>query len=1595
MKRIISNLGVAAAVAAGVMIPASADAQGLNRAQEMRSTKSRAERIEQFNEMRGKDGQRTWRGISATPEGYGKLPKAKARNISTIPAMTEASAPARSAQEPRGSLYGVVSSFKGIVSTDQGFWGRIDTKTGAVDRIYSGSVYMNGAQDYDFQGGAVRDNILYIPRDNSDPVSGNQGCVWKRVDLATGQVLPVIDNAFDYTCMGYTMTYNPSIDAFQVVGFNANTAAGQYTLVYPNDKDNDPYNDWEFEPVEFIGGRSFIAALAYNPADGNTYAFDDLGDVYTLEAKTGEMTLVGTLEYDGVIFTQNYTGAVVYSPLDEAFITYYLDNGDMRGHLLYIDPETWYVENGVAVDENVNPWIANLYCPDPFATAGSPEQPAVPVINFDGPALNGSFTYTVPTMTYAGLQITAPSVNVIIKVDGKEMVNKSVAPGFSETVDLSLEEGLHSYSMICMIGDETSPERKVDFFVGYDAPKAPTALKYSNGTITWTAPTGSANNGYIDLADVTYNVYVDGVKQNKNPIKECTYTLKQPDTQKLSSISVKAETHGKESAETSLYSVIGRSFSVPVTFKPTTEEAVLFSVTDANRDGVTFSYEPESTFNDAYFQIFDPANTGFNDWLILPQINFSDVESLYHLSMSARPSSPYSEGEHIQIFIGKERNVASMTEMVYDNAYFNTNNEFVTLDVKFPVAEAGDYYIGIKCATETNDGAGVVLSDFKVDKVDGAKSSAPANAAKVEIEAAPYGELSSTVSVTVPTVDLIGRPLAADKPVSVKIVCVDEVANVSALPGAVATAELPVYEDGYALYEVTLSNADGEGLTTLHRKYVGKDSPTVPKNVKLHAGADNKSVKITWDKVGEVGLHGGYVDPAEVEYPIYYFVSGLMYALVDVVKDGDSYEWKNINIPVDPCPAGNSQYEFVMGVTARNDLGECDFLDYHRFLGGDPFPLPAYEEFGNSGFTYGGSSGYLQSMTGEFENSAWQSIASARSVLGSFMQFENDAIDGCLMAYSTAAYQTRGELKLKRFSMDGVKNPVFTFRYLDYSHAVPVEVWACHYGDQEFRKIGESVPQHPEKARFEDVQIDIPEDFIDQPWAEFRFRMNLPYSDLAYTFIDNYGVSQNVDYDLKLASVTGPSLVTVGDTKEYMVRVSNFGKEPISSSQLTVAVVDENGKTLDYAETALRRINVQGSVDNAFTFTFKEEYASNKNLKVVATVNAAEDEIANNNVLELPITLVASQIPVVGDLAAKWSDDHKDAVITWSTPDLTYGGEENFDIYNAFEVNANIGPFKNVKLDKGTEVFDIEGVSWPMSSAPQGWTVLNAEELGVQNDETLAPHSGSSYIIARTNAYNEDDFDSVIQSEDFLVSPQVVPGSKISFYINILSASYPEYVELWESSTDDTLGEKINTTTLECGSFKRTRTFSKSDLGWDYVEVDLQADTKYFALVYRSYDSFGCMIDDLFYSPVEKQTWEVAYYNLWATTNGDWNTWRQVGGDITDNSFTVKDHADENTQYYLTTVVRTPDGRLLAGPRSNKASLYNSAVGEIVTEGSVAGEKGAIVANGFNGELIAIYTLDGKLVKRINVSSDSISIPMEAGIYLVRIGKESRKVVVK
>ncbi|MDE6811081.1 MAG: hypothetical protein K2J15_01890 [Muribaculaceae bacterium] len=512
----------------------------------------------------------------------------------------------RTAWDPSKELYIVVPNFNGLNSYSDAYYGKLDVETSTISRIYRNAVFTNAEEAY-LQTGVVRDGIIYIPKMLADMVTHDATIIWNRFDIFTGQVLEPINfgsnaNAFKMFC--YSLTYDPVNDVIYGLTYDNNTGLGggliridcsrpedQWVAESFYDSNNNPFN---------VGGTAsdWMAGICFDPLSQTLYGLTSQGTFCEIDTNRCQRITLREYDYSDEDFCfppVMQSTPMAYSPYDKAIIFISFNNNIGTSAIGSIDAaeESWdaYYLN----DFSDQLMASTLYCPDPFADDNAPGVMECPVLSFNPGSVNGSISATAPLTYYNGLALdSSVKMTLHILANGKEIFSQQVTPGEEIKFDTTLDQGLNSIIAYCTLGDLKGAESKTRLYIGYDQPLPPTDLSYIGGILSWKAPAPQGvHNAFIDLSDSNYDVYVDGVKHNTDPIKGTSYELsfnEPADGRK--NITVTITSNGVTSTHSEAVSrVLGQGYPLPVTITPTQAEATLFDTLNLNNGASNWHWE--------------------------------------------------------------------------------------------------------------------------------------------------------------------------------------------------------------------------------------------------------------------------------------------------------------------------------------------------------------------------------------------------------------------------------------------------------------------------------------------------------------------------------------------------------------------------------------------------------------------------------------------------------------------------------------------------------------------------------------------------------------------------------------------------------------------------------------------------------------------------------------------------------------------------------------------------------------------------------------------------------------------------------------------
>lgn len=1536
------------------------------------------------------------------------------KNIQSYPAQrARKAAPAsimRSPESPRGHFYGIVNRYSDMELRSEAYFGELDLASGKLTPLFYGPQYSPYAgDDYVFQADSYRKGEIVCVSFYQQELSngGTRFCSqWDLYDINTGEFTGTHDFE-DSMAAGYSVSYDADDDIFYVCAIDMSGAGGGDSMlgvVKPNDNGEWTYtHHGKLETQD--GYQPFIAAIAYNPVDKQLYAFSNSNIVYTVEVADSKgrpdsiLVEAGEIDMEDGSFlfecdsNDPMAGQICYSPMDESFVAIYRDNAKRIVRLAYIHPETFEGIIGEDVScPNPSFYITAIFCTDDFASSEAPTLSPKPTFSFDKANLSGTINLSAPTESYIGIDLTGTDLQAVTKIDGNVVDSRTVKAGESFALPITLEQGQHKLEFTTAIGDEVSPVNTVLFYVGYDAPMPVKNIKLDNNILSWDAPTGIGyHNGYVDLNDITYNIYLGGIKQNAAPVTETTYTLSKDVDMQRYEVGVEAVSHGVSAPAATISQIYGKAFSLPFLQTPTVGESINYTIVNANGDVRRFFHgdnviSPTERYEGMSFVCgyMDDAD----DWLFLPLMNFPDASKLYTFDFDIRGVYPgrYTS-ESVGVFLADAPNPDGTILEIY-----STSDQRVIPEIpdhksfSFAVPKAGDYYLAIHVtSTRDQNSYGMTFHNFDVKAVEGITAAVPAAPTDVVVKAADFGEQAVDVTAVLPTVDILGNPLPENELVTLTLEFTDNegitnAQSASGYPGTPIEVSNGSNGDGYVVYYLTPSNSVGKGYTKSYRLYVGMDKPLHPENIRGVPTEDNLGMNMEWDCPGPVGINGGYVDleGSDFQYK-FYTMEGISLHLIQGGLKDTHYTF----YPFGEGGTGPLQ-TFNMGPTACNSAGESVGSLFVREDIGAPYELPILEEWNSAKFSY---SPYTYFTSGAYELSGWSSTSNALGLgIGNA-----GLVQGGLFGFSEGP--SKSKLILPKFSTKGIKKTLFKLRYWDYAGA-PSKIYVIgrRAGHDEEEIIGEFELNRPARGKWVDGEIALPDSYSNVSWAQIRLETFFKGVIDEFLLLDNFQLLDDADFDLKLTGLSGITEASVGDELAYNVTLANSGRERMNGT-LKVEVISPDNEVLASDITEIPMLTSNQIFEHTANFQVSFNYPS---VIIRATIDT-EDENSVNNVKELVLNIKPATIPMVTDLAAVVNEDDN-VELSWSTPSTEYGNFENFEGYAPFDISDTFDYWRNIN---GDDLWPMsyqnqttgEIATWPSAQDKKGWQIVDFDLMNVPN-ERLRPHSGKQFLFAQCGGYDQDE--TPVQTSKWLVSPVLVPQTSFTFWYTTFESSTTEYVEIWTCEKENGVLD-VNDANIRlgrAGDFHKRASKSKAGSEtWEFIKYDLSRREVKVALRYASYDGYGVGIDDISMTPANMLNRTAESYNVYRC-NKDGSNPVLIAENITDTHFTDTNWDKTEALYYVVSNCTVND-KLVSGPHSNNVYVTTSAVGEISDFRNVTAGKGYIRVNGFQGEKLVVSAADGKVVLNTVVNGSNVSYTLDKGVYVATIGKNNYKVVVR
>lgn len=917
-----------------------------------------------------------------------------------------------------------------------------------------------------------------------------------------------------------------------------------------------------------------------------------------------------------------------------------------------------------------------------------------------------------------------------------------------------------------------------------------------------------------------------------------------------------------------------------------------------------------------------------DDWFILPGVQFIDGSVNYELKADhgCNIRNMYSDFE---FYIGSAPTVEAMTTKIGESLNFCVANTSAPAEESFtfalPEGQAGTYYIAIRDITK-DDGRVLFSSWYRNIRITATEGSSEMAAQISDATVTPgaNGALQATVAFNMPATDMTGKAIPASKTVQALVSCNDWTQTLSGAPGSAQSIVVPTQQgDNVITLRADLDGIEGEPFS--YNVYTGEVIATRVQGLEAEVSEDNLSFALTWNApLG--GVDDGYVDMSRIRYDIYRVLSGDTDKTLLATTTDTHYTYS--------VPAGTALASTSIYVLPRTDAGVStdewnytyDENDvYKTAVIGQPYVIPARE-------TFPGGSVQLSPLRREVPD----------GYRGKWTITQNDVLEGgnewCLYGYSPyfdyeEDIETMGRAGLPKISTEGLDNAAFNIKvYKSSENCYKMQILAEAYGIEPV-VIGD-VNVQAEEPEWGEYSFTLPEQFQDMKWVQV-------YIDVDYTnpqsfyIIDNYGFSNAADKDLSVTAVNAPGVLAVGEEGTATALVYNQGMNALQPKGRFSAIVDGN-VVAQSEELSASTLNSNSSTEFEWKYVPAVE-AIGKDVSIRFELTTADD-IAANNIGHANISVIEPEVPVIKDLSGEYDlNAENNIVLSWSEPDLTKPMTESFEDVNSFYYGDEYGVFSAVDGD-GRDVFRFSDNEMPNQELPKAW--LTVDDTMLTTPEGLEAHTGHKYILAMS-PYADSNVPAV-EADDWLISGEVKPGSRISFWANIISETYPESFRILYSTTDASVG-----------SFTELDSQILSRIGWRQFAYVIPEGAKYFAINYVSKDKFGLMIDDVRHMPLQSK-YAVSGYNIYrngqkvaTTTELSWKDTNHHVGDV----YTVRVVADGNEM-----------------PDSNMASVTGSGIDSIDADAADCEyytTSGVKVAKGMMTPGVYVRVANGKASKVI------------------------------
>ncbi len=925
------------------------------------------------------------------------------------------------------------------------------------------------------------------------------------------------------------------------------------------------------------------------------------------------------------------------------------------------------------------------------------------------------------------------------------------------------------------------------------------------------------------------------------------------------------------------------------------------------------------------------SSKAMNDWLITPPLHL-EAGLRYPMEFSVACASE-SYPERLGVYIGSSPDSKAMKTVLIE-PFDITSKSFQVRTVNIIVETTGDYYVGFH-GCSSPDMATLFLDNINIAA--GVAMTSPGAPAELKVVADRSGALAADISFTSPAETINGEPLKTLDYVAVTRDGQEIARYDNPEIGAEMTCHDSTPSEGEHTYEVRGYNADGAGLSAKMSTFVGVNIPGPVENVALVEPELDGMVTLSWSPA-TVDCLGYPLNSSDVTYTVYSIWG------VPLIEDLTDTEVSFRAIAAD---SGQLQIKYFVG--AVNKAGVMMFLDCASCpwtIVGSPTPMPYGDSFADTSSAWDLT---IPAGTG----GQWQ-------ITGINPGSQDD--DHCYAEFAPTQPGDSFTLVSQKVRLSD-PYPLFSFYY----YSVPCE------NELKVTVVSRDGDMAPTEAVFPlaegngwtEACVDL------RPYAgntiQYVFSYEAGDGLAGHVLLDNLSIRSGELHNIAVTSIHVPEKMRLDEKQAVSVGLRNAGMEKAEGYKVTLYRDGE-------AVATLIGDPLEPFASSTVTFEATPTLFYSDSPVYHAEVEWSDDADPSDNISADAQTIVMKpSFPTVSGLSAEVTAEG--VKLSWNPIDLSTAVPEpmteDFENYDSFTID-DLGQWTLVDVDgRGTYGLGIDNM--PHAGDPFAYILVDNTNFSDDPNFSSRGESSHKYLASVCCAGEHND--------DWLISPLLSGGAQeISLWARRRGSNINYVNESFEIL--------YSTGSPDPADFVLVAAFEDIPYEWTRYAAELPEGTKYFAVRCTSPDQFALFIDDITYTPAAmSDQLAVVGYNVY-----------RDGVCINPVPVTSAEYVDydvpaagEHT-YHVTAIYDKGESRL-----SNGVSVSQAGVESVTGESgriSIEASAGSLLVRNAEGCHVTVFSAEGLTVASFCGENYS-AIPLLSGIYFVRAGAMSAKVIIR